>query len=123
MKTGVVNSNLTEKGIVMGTVAYMSPEQARGEEIDERADIWSLGVVLYEMLTGRLPFEGKDNNTVILSILNEDQKPITNLRTDVPVEFERIVNKSLTKSQDNRYQRPPESLHWKVLKSSFSSWP
>jgi TolB-like protein/serine/threonine protein kinase/Tfp pilus assembly protein PilF len=102
------------------TVAYMSPEQARDEEIDERADIWSLGVVIYEMLTGRLPFEDKDNKAVTLSILNNDQIPITNLRADVPVEFERIVNKALMKSSENRYQQMKDiTVDLKSLKNDL----
>jgi serine/threonine protein kinase/TolB-like protein len=113
-------SKFTINGTSVGTVAYMSPEQAGGEEVDEHMDIWSLGVVLYEMLTGRLPFEGEDDKAVILSILNKDQEPITTVRSDVPVEFERIVNKALTKDLDGRYQQLADlNLDLKSLKNNL----
>lgn len=95
---------VTKRGTTMGTVAYMSPEQARGETVDHRTDIWSLGVVLYEMITGQRPFKGDYENAVTYSILNVSPDPITGLRSSVPLEFERVVNKCLEKDPADRYQ-------------------
>jgi len=92
-------------GSTMGTAAYMSPEQARGEPVDHRTDIWSLGVVLYEMLTGQLPFRSEYRQAMVYSILNEEPEPMTGLRTVVPMELEQIVNRALAKSLDERYQQ------------------
>ncbi len=94
----------TKPGMVMGTVAYMSPEQARGKEVDERADIWSLGVVLYEMIAGRLPFEGETTTDALGLILHKDPPPLTNLGTHIPAELDRIVTKALRKDKEERYQ-------------------
>ncbi|MFQ5641337.1 MAG: protein kinase [bacterium] len=101
---------LTLEGTTLGTVAYMSPEQAEGQVVDHRTDLWALGVVLYEMLTGKLPFGGEYAQTVIYSIVNEDPEPITGLRTGVPLELERIVNKCLQKESSARYQHADELL-------------
>jgi serine/threonine-protein kinase len=97
-------TKLTKAGTTLGTFAYMSPEQTRGEQVDHRTDIWSLGVVLYEMLTGQLPFKGEYENAVVYSILNLHQAPIKGLRTGVPAELERIVEKALAKNPAERYQ-------------------
>ena len=101
-------TQLTKEGTTLGTVAYMSPEQAQGAAVDHRTDIWALGVVLYEMITGRQPFEGDYEQAVTYSIMNEDVEPLTGLRTGVPMELERIVNKALAKSPDERYQHVNE---------------
>ncbi|MBU1728307.1 protein kinase [Patescibacteria group bacterium] len=97
-------SGLTKTGTVMGTAPYMSPEQVRGETVDYRSDIWSLGVVIYEMLTGELPFKGDSGHAVTHQIVHEDAAPITSVRTGVPLEFERIARKCLTKDPSSRYQ-------------------
>jgi serine/threonine-protein kinase len=96
----------TTPGMVMGTVSYMSPEQARGAEIDARTDIWSLGVVLYEMLARRVPFIGETVNHTIVSIL--EKEPL--LLENVPAELQRIVRKSLTKDVEMRYQTAHDLL-------------
>ncbi len=106
----VSESQLTETASIMGTVSYMSPEQACGEAVDHRSDIWSLGVVLYEILTGELPFQGNHEQLVLYSILNKYHKPVTGLRPAIPVAMERIVDKCLEKDPNERYQDASELL-------------
>ena len=101
---------MTKMGETVGTIAYMSPEQTRGELVDNRTDIWSLGVVLYEMLTRTLPFKGDYDSAIIYSILNSNPEPITALKDDIPVEMEQIVNKCLDKDKEYRYQRIDDLL-------------
>ena len=93
---------LTRVGSTIGTAAYMSPEQARGEEVDQRTDVWSLGVVLFEMLTGRLPFRGDHESAIIYSILNEGFEPVSRLRPDVPEALATIVANMLQKDRTSR---------------------
>jgi TolB-like protein/tRNA A-37 threonylcarbamoyl transferase component Bud32/Flp pilus assembly protein TadD len=95
---------LTRADTTLGTFAYMSPEQARGDDVDHRTDIWSLGVVLYEMITGQRPFKGDYEQAVIYSILNEESEPVTGLRTGIPMDLERIIAKCLRKDVSQRYQ-------------------
>jgi Tol biopolymer transport system component len=100
----------TSPGTVMGTVVYMSPEQARGHEADARADLWSLGVVLYEMITGRQPFAGETSSHVVVSILEREPPPLARYVDGVPEALEWIVAKALTKDRDERYQTAREML-------------
>jgi serine/threonine-protein kinase len=95
---------LTDPGRVLGTPAYMSPEQARGQDLDARTDIWSLGVVLYEMVAGRAPFRGETKSHTVVSILETEPAPLATLAPDAPAELQRIVRKALTKDRDSRYQ-------------------
>jgi len=97
-------TELTKIGSTVGTTAYMSPEQTKGEEVDHRTDIWSFGVVLYEMLAGQLPFKGDYEQAIIYSILNEDPKSIIELREDTPSQLTHIVQKTLHKNPKERYQ-------------------
>ena len=99
---------ITREGTTKGTVSYMSPEQIRGKNIDQRADIWSLGVLLYKMLSGEQPFKGDIDQAVIYSILNEEYEPIIKLNQEVPVELEKVVNKCLEKNPANRYRNMDE---------------
>ncbi len=101
---------MTKMGETVGTIAYMSPEQTRGELVDQRTDIWSLGVVLYEMLTRNLPFKGDYDSAMIYSILNEEPKHLIDLQTDVPKEFQPIIDKCLSKNPSERYQSIDELL-------------
>jgi len=101
----------TGPGVVMGTVAYMSPEQARGDRVDERSDIWSLGVVLYEMITGSTPFAADTSNEILSGILSRQRAaPLTRSRHDVPERLQEIVDKVLTKDRDERYQTSKDLL-------------
>ena len=102
-------AQLTQPGTTLGTVSYMSPEQARGDDIDGRTDIWSLGVVLYEMLTGRRPFVGDRDIAVIYSILNTGYERPTTLRSDLPRELDDCMKKMLAKNRDNRYRNASEA--------------
>jgi serine/threonine protein kinase/tetratricopeptide (TPR) repeat protein len=94
----------TDPGVVMGTVSYMSPEQVRGLEVDERTDIWGLGVVIYEMLAGNAPFDGSTTSDVIASILRTEPLPLERFSPKVPAELHRIVKKALRKERSERYQ-------------------
>src|SRR5687767_2345503 len=94
---------LTKAGMIVGTASYMSPEQARGLEVDGRTDIWSLGVVLYEMLTGMLPFKGETSTDTLAAILTKTPVPPSELYSEIPAELERIVLKALHPNRDERY--------------------
>jgi len=94
----------TEPGVVMGTVQYMSPEQARGLTVDARTDIWSLGVLIYEMLAHRTPFEGATRSDIVAAILNKEPSPLARYAPEAPAELERIVTKALAKEKNERYQ-------------------
>ena len=94
----------TLPGMVMGSVRYMSPEQARGLEVDERTDIWSLGVVLYEMLAGAAPFDGATTSDTIAAVIYKEPEPILNFVNNAPAELQRIIRKSLQKNREERYQ-------------------
>ena len=100
----------TSPGVVMGTVSYMSPEQARGLPVDARTDIWSLGIVLYEMVAGQKPFEGATPTDVIISIAEREPVPLTRCAPEVPVRLERIVKKALAKDREERYQTAEDML-------------
>jgi eukaryotic-like serine/threonine-protein kinase len=108
LKGGV---DLTRVGNTIGTAAYMSPEQARGDPVDQRTDIWSVGVVLYEMLAGQRPFTGEYDQVVLYSILNQDPPAVTDLRYDVPADLQAIVTKCLQKDLTRRYQSAAELEH------------
>lgn len=103
-------TSLTKTGSTVGTVAYMSPEQARGQPVDARTDIWSLGALTYEMVAGRRPFDGENQQAVIYAIVNERQKPLRSFETDIPPELEGIIDRALTKNLDRRYQDVNEML-------------
>lgn len=94
----------TKPGMLVGTVAYMSPEQARGRKLDPRSDIFSLGIMMFELLTGKRPFEGEGHLDLISSILKDEAPPLRQVAPDLPRELERIVQKTLRKDRDHRYQ-------------------
>src|SRR6185503_13253548 len=112
-------------GVVIGTAAYMSPEQARGVAVDERTDIWGLGVVLYEMASGRAPFTGETPTDVVVAIVERQQPAISEHVEGTPPELERIVKKALRKDRNERYQIVKEmaidlrSLRKELEKSSM----
>jgi serine/threonine protein kinase len=100
----------TAPGIVMGTISYMSPEQARGQEVDHRTDIWSLGVLMYEMICARTPFDAPTSSDVIAAILHNEPPPLARYARGVPETLEWIVMKALTKNPDGRYQTAKELI-------------
>ncbi|MDD8015159.1 MAG: protein kinase [Acidobacteriota bacterium] len=103
-------ADATKTLAIMGTVAYMSPEQARGEAVDQRTDIWSFGAMLYEMLTGRMPFGGKSDQALVYSIWHDAPEPLYLIRPEIPLPLDRIVHKALEKDQNARYQNMAEIL-------------
>jgi len=103
-------TKLTKSSTTMGTAAYMSPEQARGEEVDHRTDIWSVGVILYEMLTGGSPFRGDYDAAITYAIIHEEPEPIDSIRVDAPTELNRIINKAMQKDRTARYQQVRDLL-------------
>ena len=112
----------TRPGLVLGTAHYMSPEQARGQKVDARSDIWSLGVVLYEIVTGRPPFRGETPSDCIASILTTEPAPLSGVLPDVPVELESILQKALRKNRDDRYQTIKEMLaDMRILKGKLEA--
>src|SRR5206468_8494031 len=100
----------TNLGSIMGTVRYMSPEQARGAQVDKRTDVWSLGVVLYEMVTGHAPFAGDTPGETMSSILEKEPPPLTNYLAHAPAELQQIITKTLRKEREERYQSAHELL-------------
>ncbi len=109
-KTLTISAPITERGSIVGTVAYMSPEQAQDKDIDARSDIFSFGIVLYEMATGKPAFAGESPGTIIGKILHKEPKPIRELKPDVPEELQRIVAKTLEKDREDRYQTAHELM-------------
>src|SRR5438128_4528229 len=100
----------TNLGSVLGTVRYMSPEQARGAPVDKGTDIWSLGVVLYEMLTGHAPFTGDTSQDVMFSILKKEPPPLTSYLAHVPAELQQVISKALRKGRSQRYDNATELM-------------
>jgi serine/threonine protein kinase len=110
LPTGKLSSRLTKARPPLGTTQYLSAEQARGDQIDDRIDIFSFGVVLYEMITGQLPFAGEDEAAIINSILNEAAKPLARYQNEASEQLQRIVDKLLQKDAKLRYQTMDEVL-------------
>lgn len=106
----VTSVNITRSNVTLGTTAYMSPEQIRGGQVDHRTDVWSLGVVLYEMLSGRRAFPGSDGMAVLYSVVHNDPEPLRRIRPEIPAELDRIVGRAMSKYADARYQSIDEFL-------------
>src|SRR5258708_40168369 len=100
----------TAEGVVIGTASYMSPEQAKGTKVDARTDLWTLGAVIYEMVTGHVPFAGETPTETISLILQKEPAPLVRYAHEVPDELERIATKALTKNREERYQTAKDML-------------
>jgi len=105
-----VKQNETAKGMILGTVNYMSPEQAKGERVDERTDIFSFGVLLYEMIAGRTPFAGNTMSETFANLINSEPQPLSRFAANIPDELQRIVSKMLRKNKDERYHTMKDVL-------------
>jgi serine/threonine protein kinase len=117
-------SKQTTAGMIIGTASYMSPEQARGLKVDKRSDLWSLGVTLYEMVVGKSPFTGQTMTDILVSIVDRQPQPLTQVIPDLPAELERIVMKALAKDCDKRYQSARDmALDLKSLKRQLERSP
>jgi serine/threonine-protein kinase len=106
----VESSSMTKTGIAMGTPNYMSPEQLKGQPSDQRADLFSLGVVMYELLLGRRPFKGENITSLIYAILNTEPHKPSNVNPQVPLLFDRIIDRCLKKNPAERYQRAKDIM-------------
>ncbi len=109
-KSQIRNPKLTTPGMIMGTVSYMSPEQARGKQTDARTDLWSFGVLLYEAITHNLPFSGETTSDCLAAVLTKEPLPLTQFAVNCPAELQRIISKALTKNLDERYQTAQEMM-------------
>ena len=103
LEEATLQQNQTAKGVILGTVSYMSPEQASGKRVDARTDIFSFGILLYEMLTGQQPFTGETVNHTIVAILEKEPPPVSQFISSYPPEIERIIKNCLAKKADERY--------------------
>jgi serine/threonine protein kinase len=112
------HTTLTRSGTMLGNATYMSPEQASGDKVDQRSDIWSLGILLYEMLSGSPPFQGENEQALIYAILNKNPKPITSYRKEIPDYLERVIYKALVKDPNERYQNVQELVKDLTAKSA-----
>ena len=104
----ITDSSKTKTGMVLGTPSYMSPEQLAGKKVDGRSDLFSLGVMLYQMLSGSLPFKAESMASLMFKITNEDAADVRTIREDIPEAIANIINKALTKNADERYQTGSE---------------
>ena len=104
------SSSMTKTGIAMGTPNYIAPEQLQGHSVDKRADLFSLGVLMYELLVGKRPFKGENITSLIYSILNHEPEKPSNIKPQIPLLFDHIVSKALKKKPQERYQKAKEII-------------
>ena len=115
-------SKLTKTHSTLGTLSYMSPEQARGEEVDQRTDIFSLGAVMYELITGRRPFKGEHDAAIMYSLMNEIPEPLARYKSSIPDDLQRVADKALSKEKEERYQHVDEMVaDLKLIKKQLES--